>query len=95
MIALGGYTLLSFAPILSFIRFAKIAENSTDYSIQNTARQALFLRTDREAKYKGKTAIDGFFWRTGDALSALIVFVGTSMAFDIRGFARTNLGGKC
>jgi AAA family ATP:ADP antiporter len=90
MIALGGYTLLSFAPMLTFIRATKIAENGTDYSIQNTARHALFLRTSREAKYKGKTAIDSFFWRTGDALSALIVFVGTSLAFDLRSFARTN-----
>src|SRR3989449_7463970 len=30
IIALGSYTLLAFVPILSFIRFAKIAENSTD-----------------------------------------------------------------
>jgi ATP:ADP antiporter, AAA family len=90
MIALGGYSLLSFAPMLSFIRLAKIAENGTDYSIQNTARHALFLRTNREAKYIGKTVIDGFFWRTGDALSAVIVFVGSSLAFDVRGFARTN-----
>jgi AAA family ATP:ADP antiporter len=90
MIALGGYTVLAFAPMLSFIRFAKVAENSTDYSIQNTARHALFLRTSREAKYKGKTAIDGFFWRAGDALSAVIVYVGTTLAFDVRGYARTN-----
>jgi AAA family ATP:ADP antiporter len=90
MIALGGYTLLSFAPLLSFIRLTKIAENGADYSIQNTARHALFLRTSREAKYKGKTAIDGFFWRAGDALSALIVFVGTTLAFDVRTFAKTN-----
>lgn len=90
MVALGGYTLLSFAPMLGFIRGAKIAENSTDYSIQNTARHALFLPTSREAKYKGKAAIDGFFWRAGDALSALLVFAGTSLAFDVRGFARMN-----
>jgi AAA family ATP:ADP antiporter len=90
MIALGGYTIVSFAPLLGLIRAAKIAENGTDYSIENTARHALFLPTSREAKYTGKTAIDSFFWRAGDALSALIVFVGTSLAFGIRGFARTN-----
>ena len=90
MIALSGYALLSFVPLLSYIRLTKIAENGTDYSIQNTARHALFLRTDRESKYKGKTAIDGFFWRVGDALSALLVFVGTSFAFGVRDFARTN-----
>jgi AAA family ATP:ADP antiporter len=90
VIALGGYTLLSIAPALRLIRTVKIAEDGADYSLQNTARHALFLRTSREAKYKGKTAIDSFFWRVGDALSAVIVFVGTSFAFDVRSFARTN-----
>lgn len=91
MIALGGYTLLSLAPMLALVRGVKIAENGTDYSLQNTARHALFLRTSPEAKYKAKTAIDSFFWRAGDALSAVVVFVGTSLAFDIRSFAKTNV----
>ena len=91
VIALGSYALLAFVPILSFIRIAKIAENSTDYSIQNTARHALFLNTNRESKYKAKTAIDSFFWRAGDGLAALLVFVGTQLAFDIRSFALVNI----
>jgi AAA family ATP:ADP antiporter len=91
MVSLGGYMMLSFMPLFSFVRAIKIAEHGTDYSLQNTARHALFLRTSREAKYKGKTAIDSFFWRAGDALSALIVFAGTSLALDVRGFARTNV----
>jgi AAA family ATP:ADP antiporter len=90
LIALGGYSLVSIVPVLGLIRAVKIAENGTDYSLQNTARHALFLRTSREAKYKAKTAIDSFFWRGGDALSAVVVFVGTTFAFDLRGFARTN-----
>jgi AAA family ATP:ADP antiporter len=90
LIALGSYTALAFAPLLSLIRVVKIAENSTEYSIQNTARQALFLRTSREAKYKAKLAIDSFFARAGDALSALLVFTGTRIALDIRGFAVVN-----
>jgi ATP:ADP antiporter, AAA family len=90
VIALGGYATLAFLPILSFIRVAKIAENSAEYSIQNTARHALFLRTSREAKYKAKFAIDTFFARAGDACSALLVFIGTRLAFDIRSFAIVN-----
>ena len=90
VIAFGSYALLASVPVLSLIRIVKIAENSTDYSIQNTARHALFLRTSREAKYKAKTAIDSFFWRAGDAFSALLVFIGTSMAFGIRSFAAVN-----
>jgi ATP:ADP antiporter, AAA family len=89
-IAFGSYTLLAFAPILSIIRVAKIAENSTDYSLQNTARRALFLNTNREAKYKALSAIEGFFWRAGDALSGLLVFVGTRLAFNTSNFAIAN-----
>jgi AAA family ATP:ADP antiporter len=91
LIALGSYSLLAFVPVLSFIRVAKIAENSVDYSIQNTARHALFLNTSRDAKYKAQSATEGFFWRAGDALSALLVFVGTLLVFNVSDFAIANL----
>ena len=60
-IALTGYTLILIYPALRAVRLIKILENSTDYSVQNTARQALFLPTSREAKYKAKEAVDTFF----------------------------------
>jgi ATP:ADP antiporter, AAA family len=90
LIALGGYTMLAFTAVLPLIRGVKIAENSTDYSLQNTARQALFLTTSREAKYKAKQAIDTFFWRAGDVLSAGLVFIGSQMAMGARNFALVN-----
>ena len=83
--------MLALVPILSLIRVAKIVENTVDYSVQNTARHALFLPTSREAKYKAKAAIDSFFWRTGDALSALLVFTGTQLALGPSGFAAVNV----
>jgi ATP:ADP antiporter, AAA family len=92
VIALGGYTMLALYPILSVIRSVKIAENSVDYSLQNTTRQALFLPTSREAKYKAKQAIDAFFWRAGDVMSAGLVFVGSQIALAPRHFAAVNLG---
>ena len=51
------------ADVRVVMRWTKILENSTDYSIQNTTRHALFLPTSREAKYKAKQAIDSFFVR--------------------------------
>jgi AAA family ATP:ADP antiporter len=78
-------------PILSLIRVAKVLENSVDYSIQNTARHALFLTTSREAKYKAKAAIDSFFWRAGDTLSGLLVFSGTQLAMSLRLFSTINV----
>src|SRR5262249_28296797 len=68
------------------------AENATDYSIMNTARQLLWLPTSREEKYKAKQAIDTFFVRTGDLLSAALVYIGTAMVqFGVRGFATANV----
>jgi AAA family ATP:ADP antiporter len=91
LVALVSYSFIAFLPIFSIVRTAKILENSTDYSIQNTARHALFLPTSREAKYKAKQAIDTFFWRAGDFLQAIVVFVGLRLALDVRGFALVNL----
>lgn len=75
MIALGGYIVAAVFPVLAIIRSVKIAENSTDYSLQNTVRQILFLPVTREEKYKAKQAIDTLFQRGGDVMSALTVFL--------------------
>ncbi len=92
LIALTGYTILAFAPILALVRAVKIAENATDYSVQNTVRNVLFLPTSRDEKYKAKQAIDSFFWRAGDVMSAVLVYVGvTLLGFGTTGFARVNL----
>ena len=92
LIALGGYIVIAMYPVLRIMRWPKVAENATDYSLNNTVRHMLFLPTTREEKYKAKVAIDSFFVRAGDVLSALVVFVGvTYLAFDIRHFALFNV----
>jgi AAA family ATP:ADP antiporter len=92
VIALGGYCLLAFHPVLGVVRWAKTAENATDYSLQNTVRNVLFLPTTREQKYKAKQAIDTFFVRAGDVLSAGLVLLGTTvLSFQTWHFALVNL----
>lgn len=91
-IALGSYSVIAIVPLLGILRIGKIFENSVDYSINNTARHALFLPTSREAKYKAKATIDTFFWRVGDVLQAGIVYAGTAwLAFGVRNFAMLNV----
>jgi AAA family ATP:ADP antiporter len=90
-IALGGYALLAAIPTLAIVRLTKLAENSTDYSLQNTVRHALFLPTSREAKYKAKAAVDTFFVRTGDAIQALLVYGGVQIGLTMGGFAAMNV----
>ena len=79
IIALGAYTVLAFIPILGVVRWAKTAEDSTDYSLNNTVRNVLFLPTTREEKYKGKQVTDSFSQRAGDLLSSATVFVVTGL----------------
>lgn len=91
-IALGAYGFVALGATLAIVRWAKTAENSTDYSVMNTARQLLWLPTSREEKYKAKQAIDSFFVRLGDLTAALVVFAGTSwLALEARGFAIVNV----
>lgn len=92
-IALGGYFLVAAGASLSLITWVKVAENGTDYSLMNTTRHSLFLITTREEKYKAKAAIDTFFHRAGDVLSAVLVFAGTTyLAFSTENFAAVNVG---
>jgi hypothetical protein len=63
-------------PALALIRIGKIAENATDYSLQNTLRQA----------------VETFFWRAGDMLSAITILVVVQiLGLGVRGFALINL----
>jgi AAA family ATP:ADP antiporter len=93
VVALAGYTTLAFLPVLGLIKATKIAENSIDYSLQNTARNALYLPTSRAAKYTAKHANDTFFVRFGDVLSAGVVFAGLNwLGFAPKQFAMVNAG---
>lgn len=93
LIAFGGNLLIGFGAALTVVRWSKTLENSTDYSLMNTVRHALFLVTSREVKYKAKAAIDTFFVRAGDVFSALLVFVGTTyLAFNVERFAFFSVG---
>jgi AAA family ATP:ADP antiporter len=91
-IALGGYAFIAIGASLLVVKWVKVTENGTDYSLMNTTRHALFLITSREEKYKAKAAIDTFFHRSGDVLSALFVFIGTTyLVLNATGFAGFNV----
>ena len=79
VVALISYTAMAFVPILAIVKAMKIVENSTDYSINNTARNVLWLPVSAEMKYKGKPTIDSLFVRIGDGIAALTVLVGVQL----------------
>ena len=79
VVALVSYAAMAFVPILAIVKAMKIAENSTDYSINNTARNVLWLPVSAELQYKGKPTIDSLFVRVGDGIAALTVLVGVQL----------------
>jgi AAA family ATP:ADP antiporter len=90
-LSFGVYNVLIFVPLLNAALAAKVLENSADYSLNNTVRNMLFLPCTYEEKFAAKQAIDSFFVRMGDVLSAALVFVGTTfLALPTRGFAGVN-----
>jgi len=92
VIALLDGAAVAIVPALAVVFVGKIAENSTDYSLNNTLRQMLWLPTSREMKYKAKQAVDTFFVRMGDVASAAWVVVGAgALGLGVRGFALTNV----
>ena len=91
VVSFAGYLAVAVVPALRVVEMTKVAENSLDYSLQNTARQALFLVTDRVAKYVGKTVVDTLLMRLGDVLAAGTVAVGAWLSLPVRAFALLNL----
>jgi AAA family ATP:ADP antiporter len=91
VLSFGVYGLMAVTPLIGVVRWGKIMENATTYSLQNTTLHSLYLLTSREAKYKAKAAIETFFWRAGDVLQAGIVYAGTQYALSVRDFTLVNL----
>jgi AAA family ATP:ADP antiporter len=93
LIAFGAYAMICAVSSIVLVRLAKGTENATEYSVQNTVRQILFLPTDRAEKYKAKAAIDTFVVRAADSVSALMVWIGVhELGARGRSFAVVNIG---
>ena len=91
-IALVSYSSMAILPVLWMVRIMKVAENSVDYSINNTARQVLWIPTTAEMKYKAKPVVDSLFVRLGDGCAALTVLLGVQMlALSTRDFFLVNV----
>jgi AAA family ATP:ADP antiporter len=92
VIALASYSVIALVPILFVVKLMKIAENATDYSINNTARHVLWLPMSSQVTFKAKPTIDTLFARVGDGLAALTVMLGVhAMTLSVSSFAAVNV----
>lgn len=96
IVALGAYSLAAAGVGLVAYRWAKTAENTTDYSVMNTAKALVWLPTSRAEKYAGKQAIDTFVVRLGDLGATGLMLIGTELfAWSVRSFALANVALAC
>ena len=92
VIALTSYTVMALLPVLAVVKMMKIAENATDYSLNNTSRHVLWLPVSSAMKFRGKPAIDTLYVRLGDGLAAITVLVGVHLlALSTSGFFVFNV----
>ena len=86
-----GYSGTVVFPVLGLIYAVKITENTLDYSLGNTSRQALWLLSSRDEKYKAKSVIDATIVRAGDALASGLTFIGVTLHLATVHFIIANL----
>lgn len=61
-----------FAPILIFATIMSVSDNSLNYSINQSAKEALYTPTNRDIKYKAKAFIDMFLQRFAKVLAVIL-----------------------
>jgi AAA family ATP:ADP antiporter len=92
VVALTSYATMALVPVLAIVKFMKVAENATDYSINNTARHVLWLPVPSHVKFKGKPTVDSLFARVGDGFAALTILLGVQVfAIATRSFFAFNV----
>jgi AAA family ATP:ADP antiporter len=84
--------IVAFLPVVGLFKVAKTAENATDYSLNNTLRQMLWLVTSPDMKYKAKQVVDTFCVRIGDVCSAgSVILLVNVLHFSVQRFAWISL----
>src|SRR5207237_1587371 len=63
-----GFASIGFAPVLSVLAAFQILRRAAGFALLRPAREVLFTVLRREDKYKAKSLIDTFVYRTGDQI---------------------------
>ena len=70
LLSMVGFLALGFAPPLGLLAVFQVARRATNFGFTRPAREVLFTVLRREDKYKAKSLIDTFVYRTGDQIGA-------------------------
>ena len=69
LVVIGALALIYGNPTVLMVAMAQVATRAMTYGLLNPARETLFTRIDREARYKAKNFIDTVVWRGGDLVT--------------------------
>ena len=69
---LGGTIGFVALPTLLFVGFMSVSDNALNYSINQSAKEALYTPTTQDEKYKAKSFIDMFVQRAGKVLAVAL-----------------------
>jgi len=78
---LGGAVGFFIVPTLLFVGIMSASDNGLNYSINQSAREALYTPTSQDAKYKAKAFIDMFIQRAAKVLAVVLNIGLTAVAF--------------
>jgi AAA family ATP:ADP antiporter len=86
---LGCFAALHLAPVIWVLVVCQVSRRALDFAFAKPAREVLFTVVDPADKYKAKSFIDTFVYRSGDAFAA-VGFAGLSI-----GTLATVMGAVC
>ncbi|MCK5798407.1 MAG: hypothetical protein KAI47_14550 [Deltaproteobacteria bacterium] len=72
-ILLAAMVMLVFPPVLLVAAAFNVGQQSTSYSINQSAKELLYTPCSQAIKYRTKAVIDMFVYRFGDAFASLIL----------------------
>ena len=87
LLSMVGFLALGFAPTLGLLAVFQVARRATNFGFTRPAREVLFTVLRREDKYKAKSLIDTFVYRTGDQIGAWSYSGLRALGFQLTGIS--------
>ncbi|NZA28280.1 MFS transporter [Luteimonas sp. SJ-92] len=82
---LAGFSLLAASPLPLLVAVVQVVTRASEFSLAKPARETLYTRMEREARYKAKAVIDTAVYRGGDVtfvwVHKLLAGFGSSVVF--------------
>ena len=87
LLSMLGFIGMGFWPVLGLLAALQVMRRAGNFAVTRPAREVLFTVLSREDKYKAKSFIDTFVYRTGDQVGAWSYTLLTWLGFGLTGIS--------